>query len=109
MVWDFSFHAVNDADVIDAAADILKDLTDVNAALAVALEYEGAREEGTGFALGLDAAARDGLACVLCEVWFIVKGVEVTWPAIHEQLDDAFSLWGKMRSSDGKRVYRRLG
>ena len=109
MVWDFSFHAIDDADVIDAAADIFKDLTDINAALAVALECKGAWEEGTGFALGLDATAWDGLACVLGEVWLVVKGVEVAWPAIHEQLDDAFSLWGKMRRSDGKRVYRRLG
>ena len=109
MVWDFGFHAVDNANVIDAAADMVKDFADINAALTVALECKGAREEGTCFALGLDPTARDGLACVLCEVWLVIKGVKVAWPAIHKQLDDAFSLWGKVRRTYGKWVDRRLG
>jgi hypothetical protein len=109
MVWDFSFHAVNNTNVINAAADILEDFTDINAALAITLERERAWEESTGFALGLDATARDGLACVLCEVWFIVKCVEMTGTTIHKELDDALCFWGKVRRSHGERVYGWLG
>ncbi len=32
----------------------------------------------------------------------------MTWTPIHEQLDDAFSLWGKMWRPDRKWVYRLL-
>ena len=78
-------------------------------AFRIALECKWAVEEGTGCPIDLDAAAQDRMTCVLGQVWLVVKGVEVAWPAIHEQLVDAFSLWGKMRRSDGKRVNRRLG
>ncbi len=65
MVRYFGFHAVDDADVIDAAADILKDLTDVNAAFAIALERKGAGKQGSCLSLGLDSTARNWLTRIL--------------------------------------------
>ena len=75
MVWDFSLHAVDDANVIDAAADMIKDFADINAALSVALECKWAWEKCACFAFGLDATTGDGLACVLGKCWLVVKCV----------------------------------
>ena len=59
-------HRVHKTQVIHTLANLRKEVTHLYPALAIALECKGAWEEGTGFAFGLDATARDGLTCVLC-------------------------------------------
>ena len=58
MIRDVRVHRADDADVVDALADLGEDLADFDAGLAVLLELERRLEEPAGLAFGLEARRR---------------------------------------------------
>ena len=97
MVRHVGVHRADDADVVDARGGMREQLAHLDAALAVALKLERRREGGAGLALGRQVGRRQRLAGELVEHRLGVKGIDVRWPTVHEQMDDALGLTGKMR------------
>ena len=104
VVGDFGVDGADDADVVDALADVGEELADFDAALAVALELEGRLHEGAGLALVAEVAAGHGLAVVLGEHGLGVEAVDVRQAAVHEEEDDVLCLGLEVRVLDHPRA-----
>src|SRR5262249_51349707 len=76
---------------------------------AVPLELERRGERGPGLALGWQVGSREGLAVALGQERLRVEGVNVTRPAVGEDVDDALGLRGEVGLSRRERVGDRLG
>jgi len=97
MVWHVCLHGTDHRDVVDALADVGKNLTDFDPALTVALELERRPENGTGPAFGYQVHAPGKfLAVVFVEARFVVEGIDVGRTAVQEQVNHAFGLGGKV-------------
>ena len=82
MVRHVCLHGPDDGDVVDALADVAENLTDLDAALTVALEREGGPHHGTGSCFGYQVhALREFLAVVFVEGRFAVEGIDMGWTA----------------------------
>jgi hypothetical protein len=92
MVGDFSEHRSNDADIVRASAHVGKELGDLEATLAVALEFEGRLHESASLALVAEVAAGHGLTMVFLEHRLVVEAIDVREAAVHEKKDDVLCL-----------------
>ena len=99
-------HRSDDANVVDALADIGEDLADLDAALAVLLEFERRAEGRAGLALGPEILGRQFLARVRVEHRLGVEGVDLRRPTVHEQVDHPLRL---RRQGGRLRRQRRAG
>lgn len=88
VVGDLSEYGADDTDVVDALADVGKELADFDAALAVLFEFEGGLHERASFALVAEVATGHGLTVVLGEHWLGVEAVDVGEATVHEEEDD---------------------
>ena len=90
--------------------DVRKELADLDAALAVLLELERRREGRAGLALGA-AGCRVGsaLPAYFCQRRLGIERIDVRRAAVHEQVDDALGLGGKLRRLGQERVAARHG
>ncbi len=96
MVRHIRLHRSDEADVIDAFADVGIEVADFDAALAIFTELEHRRKGGAGFALGL-VMGGDWLARIFLKQGFGVESIDVGGTAIHEQMDDPLGSPGKVR------------
>src|SRR5205807_7884378 len=86
-------HRADEADVIDALADVRKQIAHFSAALSAWFKLPERRE-----VFGrLGIACRNGLACVLSKAGFGIEAVHVRHPAGHIKENDALCLAGEMR------------
>ncbi len=90
-------HRVDDADVIDALAELRKNLADFDAAFAELLELERRLHQGAGLTFGLEVSAGIGFAVILGQFRFVVEAIDLGAPAIQEQVDNMLGLRREMR------------
>ena len=90
---DGAGHGADDGEVVGAMAQVGEEAADVEAALAMLLEFEGAGED---FAVVVELGAFDfdghGLTGFFFEAWFGVEGVNVRDAAGHVAEDDVFGF-----------------
>ena len=97
MVGHVGLHRTDHRDVVDALADVGKDLADFDPALSVALELEGRPHDGPGSAFGDQVhALGELLAVVFVEGRFGVERIDVGRTAAQEQVNHALGLGGKV-------------
>ena len=101
-------HRPDDRQVVDALADMRKQVADRDAALAVVPEFPGAAEHVADIVelrrMGLDL---DRLPVLAVETRLGIKRVHLRWPAVHEQEDHARRLGREVRRLGRERVRRR--
>jgi hypothetical protein len=85
-------HRADDAHVVDAFGGVLEEFADGDAALAVLLELEHARERAAGWAFRAQVVHRQGFARVLFQRGFGIPGVDVRAAAVQEDVDDALGF-----------------
>ena len=98
----FGVHGVDEADVIDAGADVGEEVRDVLAALAVLLELPLRADDAALVLVPAPAEGLDGnrLAVEGVQGRLVVEGLDLAGAAVHEQEDDGLGLG---------RLHRRLG
>ena len=104
MIRHLGLHRTDQAEVIGQRADLRKQITDFEPALAILLKLERRRKGRPGLALGLDVFARQRLARVFLQRRLGIERVHVRWPAVEEEMHHAFGLAGKMRRFGRKRI-----
>src|SRR5262245_33966844 len=97
---------MEESDVIHAAADMWKEITDVLPALTVLLEAPlGANGAAlVAVAAAAEGAYGDGAAVERIELRFVVEGIDVAGTAVHEQEDHALRLALEVRPAWGERI-----
>ena len=105
MVGDVGLHGADHRDVVNALADVGKNLADFDPALAVALELEGRPHHRAGAALGDQMhAVGKFLAVVFVESRFRIKRIDVGWAAVEEEVNHPLGLAGEMRLLRQQRI-----
>src|SRR5216683_973610 len=90
----------HDADVVDALANVGKELADFNSALSVAFEFERRLHERAGLALVSEVSSRHRLTVVLREHRLRIEAVDMRQAAVHEEEDDVLGLRLEVRVLD---------
>lgn len=103
MVRHIGVHRSNHAHVVDHFTDMRKQLTDLDATLAVFFEFKGRSIRSTRLPLR-SQIIRNGLPMKLVESWLGIKRVNLRRPTVHEQVDYRLSLGLKMRLLGEHRV-----
>src|SRR5690348_14210997 len=98
MVWDIRVHRTDYRDVVDVLGDMRKKFTDLDPALAVFFEGERRLESGSRTALGRRVIHRQSFAMKPRQGGFGIKGVNVRWPSVGENMNHAPGFGGEMRS-----------
>ena len=101
-------HGADDADIVDALAQIREDLADLDAALSEFFELEGRLEQVTRLALGFQIGCGHGLAVILGQHRLGVESVHLRGPAIEEQEDHSLGFGSEMRGLHFERVAGEL-
>jgi hypothetical protein len=109
VVGNIGVHRTDDGDIVDAGCDMREKVTDFNAAFSIFLEGKGRPESGPGFAFGRQIRLGERLAMKLVEHRLGIEGIDVRRAAIHEEMDDALRLGGKMRRLGRERMHRNAG
>src|SRR5215471_8066184 len=104
MIRNIRVHRSHDAEIVDARADIGKNLADIDTALAELAECEWRGKCGTGTSLRLQ---RDWyrLAAEFGERRLWIEGIHVRRTAVHEQMQNTLGFGRQRRRSGGKRIY----
>lgn len=102
MIGDIGVHGADHRDVIDALGDVLENLADFDAALAVFAELEWSWESGTGFTFGAEVFGGERFAGVFGERRFGVEGIDLGGASVHEQVDDPFGFDREMGVARGE-------
>jgi hypothetical protein len=87
----------DDANVVNALAQLRQQLTDRQAALAAGLERIGNGHQAAGGILGAKLHFGGPLARVLVQLRLGIEQVGLERAAVHEKLDHALGARGKMR------------
>ena len=90
-------HRADDAQVVDAVAQMGQQVADEDAALAARPEAEWRGIQPAGGAFGADFDVARPLACELVDFGLGVKQVDVRRAAVHEEEDHAFGAGRKVR------------
>ena len=98
-------HGVNDAHVIDAAANVRENLADMRAAFAVLLKLKRRFEQVAGRRRN-DAgqSKRQRLTMIAFEQRFVIERIDLRRTAVHEQENDLFRPRRVMRRSGGEAI-----
>ena len=98
-------HGPDDADVVDRLGGFRKKLADLDATLPVFLELERRAKRAAGLPLGREMN-RDFLAVEFRQLGLRIERIHMRRSAVHEKLDVAFDLRGKLRRFDRERIHR---
>ena len=99
-----SVHRADHCDVVDATADVRKEVADFNAAVTVLPELPRRCQQVAGPSkLELRFGERQWLAIHLCEFRLRVERVNMRHPAVHEQEDDPLRSGGEVRQPGSER------
>src|SRR5437867_3999562 len=115
MVGGIGVHRSNDTNIIDTLADMRKEFTYFDAALAIFFETERRAHQVAGLTLGYRISTGHRLPMKLGQQGLRVKGVDLGWAAIHKEKNDVLGLGCEMRrghsqrsAASGSRVQQRL-
>ena len=108
MIWQFRFHGTHHGDVVDAFSDLGKEGTDRNTALPIGRESKRRGKGRARLAFGAKMAAGQGLPRVVSQGRFGIEGIDMGWPPIEKEMDDASSPSTMMGTSGGERIARRF-
>src|SRR5260370_3261846 len=92
MVGAVGVHGADHGDIVDALAEVRKNLADLDAALSEFLELERRLQQVAGLTLGLEIGRGHGLAVVLGEHRLGVEGVHLAGASVEEPKDDALGF-----------------
>ena len=106
---DVGVHRADHGDVVDRLGGATEDVADLDAALAVLVEFERRGEGGAGLALGRECAAGQQLAGIFVEHRFGIERVDVRRAAVHEDVDDALGFGGEVGRVRAERIGRGGG
>jgi len=90
-------HRADDADVVNAAGDVRKQLADFDAALAVFLGFERRRKRRSRLAFSGAMNARQRLAGVLIQEWLGVERIDLRHAAVPKQKDQPIGFGRELR------------
>jgi hypothetical protein len=85
-------HAVDEAQVIGMFGQVWEQVRNPQAALPVLAESPGGRQQRHHLA-GLMAVRLAGIGV---QLRLVIEGVNVGWPAVHEQENHPFGSWGEV-------------
>ena len=92
---------MDDGKIVGMLAHMIEPIGDPKAALSALSPYAFTFEKrGFGLAHGSDGrleTRRELFSCKFVEERFSVERVQMAWPALHEEEDDAFCLRGSVR------------
>src|SRR5688572_17358587 len=88
MRWVEGVHGPYQAHVIDHRRELRNQLTDLDAALAMFLEFERRREEAARRSLRTDVHGARPLTRVFRQARLGIEHVQLRWTSRHEQADD---------------------
>ena len=96
MVGNVRMHGTNNGEVIDVFGDMRKEFAYFYPAFSILPEVEGGLKRGARAAFSGQVVHGQGLSVQSSQSGFGVKGVNVGWPAIGKNVDDAFCFGRKM-------------
>ena len=113
MDWRISSHAVNKRNVINALAQIRKQVGHIFSALTILFEFPTGLNDTT-FVFVTTTPKRfhvDRLAVHPIHLWLVVESIDVAGTAIHKQKDDGFCFGREMGCLGSERVgpFRSVG
>lgn len=96
MVGNVRMHGTDDGEVIDVLGDMRKKLAHLDPAFSVLPEAEGGLKRGARAAFSGQVVHGQRLSVQSSQSGFGVKCVNMGWPAIGKNVDDAFGFSWKM-------------
>ena len=95
MVRNVGIHRVDDCNIVNVTCGVFENLANVSSVFAILFELVRRSHGDAGFALCFQFE-RKRLAISFLQFGFVVKGVDLRGPTIHEQVNDAFGFSGKV-------------
>ena len=106
VIGQLGLHRADDRDVVDALADLRKQLADFDAALAVFLKLERRRKRRAGLSLGANIFDGQRFAGVFGQRGFGIERIDMRRPAVEEKVNHPFGFGRKLRRFGRERVNR---
>jgi hypothetical protein len=106
----FGLHRVDETEIIHVSGHFGKQFTDPSTALPILLELPERLHDplrGTtlaGIGDGASVVEAEHFAIFTVEQGFVIESIDLAGTTLHENEDDPFSAWSKMRGFWGKRV-----
>jgi hypothetical protein len=102
VIWDVRVHRADDADVVDTASDLWKNLAHFDSGTAHSVECERGAHERAGLAFRFFVGQLRLITVMLGEFGFGIERVDLRGAAIHEKMNQAFCAGPEMRLPWGK-------
>ena len=105
-------HAFQETKVVDVPGNVREEFGNVLAAITVLFEFPGRLKNTmladlSGLGQGAGIVKLPQLTVVPGKQCFVIKRVDVTWPALHENEDHTLGSWDKVRLGGGEWISDR--